>query len=510
MSIRSGRLLVLLIGVLWLFQGAVGQELRVALRQIPSVLDPVQSNSNTRASLNYTPFNALVEIDYNNNSDYIPGIATDWRQVDDLTWEFDIRSGVRFHDGSLLTVDDVVFTFERFLVEDGNPWYQFGGGARNRIAGVEAVGADRVRIHLTDPDRFFINRIAANRFYSVIPRHAQDMPYEQFIRTPIGTGPYRVVDVVADDFVRFEAHPDYWEGAPAAEVVMVRAVPELSTRLAGLASGEFHIIDYVSPDAMPTVASFGNASVAVAPQENIRMLVFQLDHPVVSDARIRRAMGLAIDRQLILEALWGGHNEIGQGHQLPYFGDLFLEDWPSPAYDPEEARRLVAASGYAGEELLFPVGNDVYINEVATSELLLEMWRDVGLNVRMEIKESFALVVETEGKAVHHISNGIGGPDPVFGLWSAWRWDGGSMASWVIPFWENDEFNEFGVILEASTDLEERRAAFRRMMEIWEYEDPPAAILHANALIFGVSDSVVWTPNSTPRLDFGPRTLSLR
>lgn len=486
------------------------RELNVALRQIPSILDPVQSNSNTRASLNFTPFDALVEIDYNDNSRFIPGIATDWRQIDPVTWEFDIRSGVQFHDGTEVSLEDVVFTFERFLVDDGNPWYQFGTGARNRIASVATTPDGAFRITLTEPDRFFVQRIAANRFYSIVPRHALDIPYEEFARRPIGTGPYRVAEVVADDYVRFEAHAPYWGGTPPADVVLVRAVPELSARLAGLAAGEYHLIDYVAPDAMATVNAMPNASVSIAPQDNVRMLVFQLDHPIVSDARVRRAIGLAIDRELIIDALWDGKNAITRGHQLPFFGEMYLEDWPYPRYDPEEAIRLLADAGYAGEELLFPVGNDVYINEVATSELMLEMWRAVGLNVRMEIKESFALVVDTQGKAFQHISNGIGGPDPVFGLWSAWRPDGGAMTPWVDPFWINEEFEAQGRILEASTDLTERRAAFRRMMEIWEHEDPPGVLLHARALIFGVSNDIDWRGYGNPRLDFGPRNLSFR
>lgn len=502
--------LIAILAVLALASTAPAQrELVVAVRQLPITLEIAQARTASELSLSYTPFNQLVEIDYRDNNRLIPGIATDWRQIDAVTWEFDIRTGVKFHDGTELTVDDVVFSYERYLVDNGQGWYQMGAFARNWIASVAATVDGKFRITLKEPDRYFVGRIPTHRIFSIVPAPPLVGTWNYNFRTPIGTGPYRVAEFVRDDYIRFEAHADYWGGTPPADVVLVRRVPELSDRLAGLASGEYHLIDSVAPDAMATVNAMPNASVSIAPQDSIRMIVFKLDHPIVSDARVRRAIGLAIDRDSIIDALWNGQNVVTRGHQLPLYGDMYLEDWPFPRYDPEEARRLLAEAGYAGQELLLPIGNDIYVNEVATSELMLEMWRAVGLNVRIEIKESLALVGETEGKAFQHTSNGIFGHDPVFGLWSNWR-SGGAMTAVVDPFWINEEFEALGHVLEASTDLEERRATFRRMMEIWEYEDPPGVLLHTRALIFGTSNAIDWRGYGSPRLDFGPRNLAFR
>src|SRR5690606_33361224 len=144
-----------------------------------------------------------------------------------------------------------------------------------------------------------------------------------------------------------------------------RLAPELSSRVAGLISGDFDIIADIPPDQFgPIQGSAGNEIVG-GTVASLRVVKFDTRNPQLKDVRVRRALSLAIDRQAIVDALWAGLVEVPHGHQLPAFGPLFDPDRPPYAYDPDQARQLLQEAGYDGTPIPFRIRVAAYGPELA-------------------------------------------------------------------------------------------------------------------------------------------------
>jgi peptide/nickel transport system substrate-binding protein len=211
------------------------------------------------------------------------------------------------------------------------------------------------------------------------------------------------------------------------------------------------------------------------------------------DVKLRRALGLAIDRQRITRALWGGHPSVPEGLQWPTMGAMRIEDrdWPHAAtHDPEEARRQLATSSYKGEPLNWTLMNNYYINEIATAEAMVEMWRGVGINVRLNVVENRAQV-NTAPLDIRNTSmnyDDFPDPFPIIGQFGR---------AGFVPnngWWRNEEVERLGDAMMATLDPAARKAAWRRILRIVEWDDPSVFVLHTTAAFHVARTDLSWTP----------------
>ncbi len=484
--------------------------LRIAVQRNPPLFDPAYSVSNVAWRVNHNVFDTLIAVDHANGFRLVPGLATAWRRIDDRTLELTLRPGVRFHDGSVMTADDVVFTFgpERMSGEDAPLRAQtrplLGG-----IERVEAVDAATIRVTTRRPDALIEQRLAT--FPSQIvsrPAYLAAADFQAWARRPVGTGPYRVADSRDNDFVLLAAHDGYWGGRPTARAVRFEAAPEVGARVAGLETGRYQIITDLPPDQLDRIAARPELEVAGGAIANNRVLVFDQNHPVLRDARVRRALSLAIDRKLIVETLWGGRVGIPRGNQFQAFGPLFLADRPEPAYDPDRARALLREAGYAGQPIEYRINNNYYATEIATAEVLAEMWKAVGLNVVLLLKENWTQILEPAGRGIRNWSNAMIYPDPAGHVWRLYG--PGSPVRRGAPEWANAEFDRLGQRLEGSIDPAVRLAAWSRMFAIVEDEDPPATVLHQFAIFYGKRRDLRWQALPVELMELRPGNLAFR
>jgi len=126
---------------------------------------------------------------------------------------------------------------------------------------------------------------------------------------------------------------------------------------------------------------------------NHRLICFDKTHAQLRDPRLRRAFTHAMDRQAIVDSLWAGRTQVPRGLQWPYYDDMFHADWTVPAFDPAEARRLLREANYRGEPIPYQLLNNYYTAQVASSQILVEGWREVGLNVQIEMKENWGQIL---------------------------------------------------------------------------------------------------------------------
>jgi peptide/nickel transport system substrate-binding protein len=179
---------------------------------------------------------------------------------------------------------------------------------------------------------------------------------------------------------------------------------------------------------------------------------------------------------------------------------MFHADWEVPRFDPAEARRLVRESGYRGDPIPYRLLNNYYTNQNATAQVMVEMWRAVGLNVQIEMRENWAQILErSPTRAVRDWSNSAPFNDPVSSIVNQ---HGPNGQQQQVGEWSNEEMNRLSVELETSTDRERRRAVFRRMLEICEREDPAYTVLHQNATFTAKRRDIRWKASPAFAMDF--------
>jgi peptide/nickel transport system substrate-binding protein len=476
---------------------------------LPNGLDPavdINIGANGFRTL-YSVFDRLIFRDFLAGG-LRPGLAESWRWESETELVLELRRGVTFHDGSAFTAEDVVFSLERVL-EPGSDLVTARGTFAN-VAAVEALGDHTVKITTKGPDPV-LEQVLTMQEASIVPAEAYAAGAAEFNRRPVGTGPYRVASFVAGDRLVLEPYDGYWGGTPTAGEVVFRVIPETAARVTALVTGEIDIAASLPPDQAAVLERFDGVEVRPAVLDNIHVLRYNTTHPVLRDVRLRRAMNLAIDRQLLSDSLWGGVAVVPRGHQFASFGDMYDASRPVAEFDPERARALVKESGYAGEKVYLNAHPTWYTNGLAAAEAIVEMWRSVGIDAEVRVvpgpEELFGLPHDDPFAMVNMWSNSMRFADPAGGLWATWNPNAPPQASgyWRAP----DEFNALGLEARSITDRDRRRRDYWRMLDIWE-EEAPGTVLYYSVEFYGVREGVEWRPYSDFYIDLRPYNLAFR
>ena len=468
----------------------------------------------------------LILRDWMGNQGPVPGLATEWKRLDDKTIELKLRQGVRFHNGDELTAEDVVFSFsderlfagtepaggrtlyaENFKPQNAKELPASIPGIARRLwpalRGVEAVDKYTVRFHNATPDVTLEGRLYA--FGSQIAsKRAWDeaASYAEWANRPVTTGPYRVEEFRPDVSLTLVAFDDYWGGRPPLERIRFVEVPEVASRVNGLLSGEYDFACDLPPDQIATVAAAPGLEVQSSTIWNHRITVFNKQNEFLADPLVRRAFTHAIDRQAIVEALWGGQTVVPAGLQFDSFrtSGMFVEGWTAPEYNPDLARDLLKQAGYKGDPIPYRLLNNYYTNQTPTAQVLVEMWKQVGLNVEIEMKENWAQIHDPEGvKGVRDWSASNNINDPITPLVVQFGPNG--EAQQKRDYW-NDEVSQLSVVMETSMDKSARQKAHARLLEICEREDPAYTVLHQNAVFTGMKSELNWKAAPAFAMDF--------
>lgn len=515
---------------------AIGQadnrpSVTIAVQKIANsnTLDVLREQSNVGERVFFTSiWEPLISKDWLGKLAPRPGLATEWKRIDDQTVELKLRQGVKFHNGEEMTADDVVFSFGRERM--------FGQTeAKNRttlkafeqiptprpgkelpaeivavarrawpdLLRVEAVDRYTVRFYNATPDVTLEGRLARYGSDIMSRKGWEDAAsYLDWARKPVTTGPYKVVEFRPDNMLVLEAHDEYWGGRPPLKRIRFVEVPEVPSRIAGLLSGQYQFACDIPPDQIAQIEKNPAFEVQGGTILNHRLTVFDKNHRQLQNPLVRRAFTHAIDRQAIVDSLWAGRTVVPKGLQWDYYGDMFHADWSVPEYNPKLAQDLLKQAGYKGDPIPYRMLNNYYTNQNATAQILVEMWRSVGLNVQIETKENWTQIMQRgDERAVRDWSNSAPFSDPVSSIVNQ---HGPNGQQQQIGEWTNAEMNQLCELLETSTDRAKRRQAFRRMLEICEREDPAYTVLHQNATFTAKAKSVKWQASPAFAMDFRP------
>ncbi len=483
----------------------------VAVAALPATLEPARELSNVGTRVTYSIFDTLIRRDFlgspdGGGSELKPHLATKWERVSPTELVVTLREGVKFHNGDELTSDDVAYTFRDGRLYGKEPQIPGGKPYFGILAGCEPVDKYTVRFTTRVPDVLLEQRLASWCAWIVNKRAYEEMGFEAFSQKPVGTGPYKVVSHSESDATILEAHDDYFLGQPTAKGVAFRAIPELAARVAGLVSGEFDLITNIPPDQVAVIEAYDDIDIRSVVLANSHVLVFDNHDPVLADRRIRQALSYAIDRQKLVDTLWLGKAQVPASHNYPEYGQMFVEDRSLP-FEPEKAKALLAEAGYAGQPIVYRTQPAYYTNALEAAQVMIEMWKAVGINAELQVVETSAQMREEGKSQISNWSNSTRLPDPLGALWVAWG-PGGEMQSkdiWAPA--SREAFNTAGKALEAETDPAKRKDLFATMLDEWEKE-APGTILYQPFEAYAIKKSIAWRPTTFYFMDLRPDNLS--
>jgi peptide/nickel transport system substrate-binding protein len=485
-------------------------DLRIAAQGIPGNLEPIELIGNTGNRVANALYDTVIYRDFLSNAQgsgttLRPGLAESWRRLDARTVEVTLRPNVKFHHGETMTAEDVAFSLGADKLWGPKPISPRGPVFAADFDAVEVTGPMTVRFVTKTPDVSLEQRLASWVARIVPKKYFLEVGADAFATKPIGTGPFKLKELRSGERLVLEAHDAYWMGRPTAETVTFIAVPEVSTRIAGLISGEFDIVTTLPADALRQLQRQRDVEPRGVVIENVHLILYQSDEAVLQDKRIRQALNLAIDRKLMSDSIWGGLATVPNGFQFPEYGDAFEPSRAGLSYNPEKARALLREAGYANQRIVYRTLPAWYANAVPAAQMVQQFWKQVGVNADVQIFETWQQLLAQPGLQVRNWSNGFQMPDPVVPLTSDWGPRGSVQRQngWKAP----DEYNALVPTVVGASDPVERKRAFQRLIDIWE-DEAPGTILYRPYELYGVRKGITWRPVSFEFMELRPNNLS--
>jgi peptide/nickel transport system substrate-binding protein len=390
------RTLATLAAALSLTASVHAADLRIGLAADVTSMDPHFFNAGPNNLVAWHVFDALTRID--ENARLVPGLAESWKATDATTWEFKLRRGVKFHDGSELTAEDVVYSLERpaTIVNSPGSFVPF----TRPLVSKQVVDRYTVRVKTATP--YAMVPYDLNSVFIVSKRAASGVRPEEFNQGKgvIGTGPYYFGAFKRGDRVELARFEQYAGPRPAWEKVTLRVMPNDPARIAALLSGDVDAIEQVPTPDLPKLRT--NANFQVAQKVSWRTIFLHLDQfrdrvPGVTeksgrpldrnpfkDVRVRKALSMSINRQALVERVMeGAALPAANLVAPPVFGHPPTLK-PEP-FDADGAKKLLAEAGYAsGFSIVLHAPNNRYVNDEQVAQALAQMFTRIGITTRIE------------------------------------------------------------------------------------------------------------------------------
>ncbi|CCO23702.1 ABC transporter substrate-binding protein [Maridesulfovibrio hydrothermalis] len=372
---------------------ANAETLTMGLKGEPTSLDPHFHNVSANNMMSLYIFDKLVRQD--NRQKLQPGLAVSWTPVSDNVWEFKLRKGVKFHDGSPFTAEDVKFTFERIPNVPNSPssFTGFVTGIK-----VDVVDAHTIRFTTEKPSPLLPRQMAA--FTIVSKKNAEGASTADFNsgKAAIGTGPYALVKWERGDKITYKRNDDYWGEKLPWDTIIVRPITNDGTRVAALKSGDVDLINFVPPADVEHLGEDKKLHLSQSP--STRLIYIHLDtdrddSPTVTgnngekiknplkDVRVRKAISKAINRRAIAARIMDGL-AVPASQMVPDGYEGTSTRLKAETYDPKGAKELLKAAGYPeGFKLTIHGPNDRYVNDADIAQAIAQMLTKVGIKTEV-------------------------------------------------------------------------------------------------------------------------------
>jgi peptide/nickel transport system substrate-binding protein len=484
--------------------GAPAAELRVGFTLDALTLDPANHRKRETETIIRNMYDGVLT--RNAKMEVVPELAESYRQIDATTYEFRLRRGVKFHDGQLMTADDIKFTFDR-LIKDG----AMGGQTSPRksllgpLKDVVVVDPFTVRFVLSEPWPILAAMLPVQE---VVSKKFVEANGSDALATRVnGTGPFRLAEWRKGDAVIMERFNDYYGGAAAippvgkacVDRVVFKVIPENASRVAALLSGDVDIINELPAHNVKQVESNPNTRVMSVRGTRSFFIGMNMQAGPLKDVRVRQALAHSIDKKLIIERILGGHATAINGILSP---DAFAFDakLPDYRYDPERAKKLLAEAGFK-DGLELTLDTEGAFKE--TAEAIAAVARKGGFRIRVIVSEGSQLQSKWRKKdepkpgEMFFTSWGNGSLDP-YDIFDPTHMTGGRGNS---SFYSNPALDKLLTAAATELDSGKRVGLYKQAQQIIAKE-LPYVYLWVPADLYGVSKRLTgWQPSADSRIN---------
>ncbi|MDI3341216.1 MAG: ABC transporter substrate-binding protein [Sphaerobacter sp.] len=464
-----------------------------------NTLDPLLRNATPEFNINVHVFDMFTKRNPK-TLEVEPHIVTEWKNVDDLTWEFKLVEGAKFHNGDPVNADAAIYSFER--AAKGKIGEQPVVQTITRLIGYESaekVDEYTFRVKTSKPAAIFPDLLTS---FEIVPpsvyTDADEATIAKVQREPVGSGPYKLVEWVKDDHIRLEAFEDYWGPKPKIKTVIFRPVPELSARVVALQNGEANIIVNVAPDLVPQLEQGENTRISQVTGGRIIFIGIRCDKQPFDDKRVRQALNYAVDWDSINTALLNGAGKRAATIVNPPHQNTKLQPYP---YDPEKARALLKEAGVPeGFEVTMDAPSGRYIKDAEMAQAIAQNFNDIGLKINLRVLEWSVYAGELLPSKE---------PDPLFFLGLGSPFSGEQELFYVHPDyslnytrWQNADYVAKFAELSKTLDPTKRQQLMDELQEII-YDECPWVVLWHQVDFYGVTKNFPWEARPDERIFVG-------
>ncbi len=481
-------------------------------------MDPHAQNEGPTHTLNHHVYETLVgrAVD----GALTERLATEWRihPDDDTVWEFTLREGVTFHDGTPFTADDVVFSINRAMAETSDM-----KGLHASVVEVTAEDDLTVHIRLDGPSPLYVQNLTNTFIMSRAwaEEHGVEAPQDfaggeesHAVRNANGTGPYMLVDRDPEVRTELAVFEDHWDDAPEVTRIIYTPIAEAATRVAALMSGEVDVVQDVPVQDIARLEQTDGIKVEKGPENRVIFFAYDqgseslqsanVDGNPFADPRVREALHLALDRDAIQQVVMRGES-LPTGVTTPPFVNGWTEEldaYPEPDY--ERARELLAEAGYPdGFSFDLHTPNDRYLNDEAITQAYVGMLGRIGIDANM-VSQTRSLhfpLIQNRETDFYLLGWGVPTFDSQYVFDFLVHTTEGARGGWNGSRYSNPEVDALIQEMATETDLDVRDAM---IAEVWEQvqEDRVFLPVHNQLLAYAMRDDISLPvhPENQPRM----------
>ena len=448
--------------------------------------------------LGYPAYDATVNWDFTRpqeTADITPGLFSTWQidEVNPLRWVCQVRQGVKFHDGSDMTADSIIWNFRR-VYDDKAP--QFDPTASpivkatvSMIAGFEKADDKTIVLSTKYPFSFLPYLLPRLLIASPAQWEAVGKTWAEFSKKPSGTGPFKITKVVPGQYAEMSRNEEYWDKTriPKLDKLVVYPMPESTTRVAALRSGQVDWIEVPPPDAIPSLRKAG-FQISLWPYPHTYPYAFNcLEGSPFADVRVRQAMNYAVDRDGLV-ALLNGSAKPAAG-LYPVEDPIFDKPVNKYKFDPEKAKALLKEAGYGPDKrvkakIMISTSGSGQMMPIPMNEFMQQNFKAVGIDIEFDVVEWGTMLVAVrngpttpQSRGVHGINISLSYTDPS-SMFRYYATDSFSPTNYNWGHWKNEECTALLRKAQAVFDPAEQTALLAKAHAIIVDEAPWLFIVH--------------------------------
>ena len=481
-------------------------------------LDPINEADTESSKVCRQIFDTILDF-APESTDVIPSLATEIPKPENggLQYTFNLRDGVKFHDGTEFNAEAVVFNFERWRFSD-NPYHKGGGSQTTNfsyypamfggfdddsvIEKVEAVDEYTVRFTLKEPQGPFLKNMAMSTFAMASPKAIKEN-VGIFWQEPVGTGPFKFVSWNKGSEVNLEKNGDWWgtdlpasEGGsgPYVDQVVFRSIPDNTSRTAALTGGQLSAADGLPPDDVPTVQQAEGLTIDYRPPLTIGYLAMNNQKEPFGNPKVRQAINMAIDMPKIVEAFFGETGDVATTYMppiVPFFDDS-IQHYP---FDPEKAKQMLQEAGVENLEptlWYMPIPRPYIPDGKGIAEAMQQDLKEIGINAKLVTYE-WGTYLQKTGSGDHDMcllgwTGDNGDPDNFLNVLLASK-SATEENALNVAYYKNPEVDKILDQAQTTIDENERQRLYYQAQEMLVKDAPWVPIAYVKPPV-GLQDQV--------------------